>query len=217
MDMQHVYWIGGSPCAGKTTIAHIIAQEYGWQTIHLDRHMEEYLQRAKEEQHPTLARYRKDGLQMFLSQTAEEQFSAVQQLSHEQFEFILDTIRQFDSDSPILVEGANILASDVIRVVSELNHVVWLVPTEEFQLQTYPRRGTWVLDVLRQNFPEEQRVDVFEQWMLRDTLMAEWTANQARMHNIPVRIVDGTLTIRENAQFVGQHFGLPGMPKDTLR
>ena len=209
--MQQVYWMGGSPCAGKTTIAHILAQEYGWQTYHIDRHVETYLKDATDQAQPTLCAYRRGGLRAFLSDPPQKQLEAVQAISHEQFSFILAAVRKMDDSAPILIEGANMLVQDVLSAAVDLAHIIWLVPTEEFLLRAYPRRGTWVQDVLRQNFPEEQRLEIFDHWMLRDSMMAEWTANEARKHDVAVITVDGSQSIRENAALVAHYFGLPNI------
>lgn len=206
--MQPIYWIGGSPCAGKTTIADIIAQEHGWRIYHIDRYFESYLERANPNKHPTLSSYKKMGLQNFLSMPAETQLDRVKAISQEQFEFILADVHAIEADTPILVEGANILADDAANQAVDLNHIIWLVPTEDFLLKTYPRRGTWVQDVLKLNFKADERVNIFDNWMRRDALMAKWTANRARELGIQVITIDGSQTIRENTTMVEQHFGL---------
>lgn len=206
--MNHVYWMGGSPCAGKTTIAQIIAQEYGWQIYHIDRHVESYLERADPEKHPFLSSYKQIGLKKFLPLNPEEQLERVKNMSAEQFQFILDDIAELESDTPILVEGANLRAEDVARTALDISHAVWLVPTEEFQLEVYPHRGTWVHDVLRFHFAEDERVDVFDRWMQRDSLMAIWTAEQAKLHHIQLIVVDGEKSLLENAELVLNCFKL---------
>lgn len=206
--MKHVYWMGGSPCAGKTTIAQIIAQEYGWQVYHIDRHVESYLNRAEPEKHPFLTSYTQIGLQKFLPLPPEDQLERVKNMSTEQFQFILEDIAEMASDKPILVEGANMRVEDVASMMADTSHAIWLVPTEAFQLEVYPRRGTWVHDVLRHHFAEDERVDVFERWMQRDILMAQWTAAQARLHNIQVILVDGEKSLLENAETVMKCFKL---------
>ena len=35
-DLQRLYWLSGSPCAGKTTISTAIAHEQDWQIDHCD-------------------------------------------------------------------------------------------------------------------------------------------------------------------------------------
>lgn len=206
--MQHIYFLGGSPCAGKTTISHIIAQEFGWQIYHIDREVESYLERADKQAHPYLSSYKDLGLKRFLLLPAKEQLDMVLGMSQEQFAFVLEDIAQFPNDIPTLVEGANIRPQEVAQSLPNLAHALWLVPTEEFQLDVYPRRGTWVQDVLRHNFEDDARVDVFEQWMERDAMMARWAAQSAENLGIRVIVVDGSTTLLENAELVMKHFGL---------
>jgi len=206
--MPDIYWMSGSPCAGKTTISEIIGQEFSWQIYQIDRHFETYVKRANEKQHPYLTAYKKIGLKDFLLQDPSEQLSQVIGISKEQFQFIQEDIAELSEDAPILVEGSNILASDVTKVVKSSSHCIWLVPTEAFQLETYPKRGWWVQDVLRHHYEPEEAVLAFERWMERDALMAKWTASEAQKYDIPVITVDGTVSLLDNAEIVMRHFGL---------
>jgi hypothetical protein len=206
--MADVYWMGGSPCAGKTTISHIIAQEFGWQIYHIDGHIETYLERATPKLHPHLSAYRKTGLKDFLLQDPQEQVSQVIGMSHEQFQFILNDIAELSGEAPILVEGANLLASDLVKQIQSSKQAIWMVPTEVFQLAAYPKRGSWVQDVLRHHYQPEEALLAFERWMERDALMAKWTATEAGKHDIRVIVVDGSVTLLDNAEIVMHHFGL---------
>ena len=207
-SLTQVYWLGGSPCAGKTTIAAIIAQEHGWQVYHLDRYIDSYLQRADPDQHPHITRYKHTGLKQFLALPYQEQFQRVLGLSMEYIHFVLADIDDMPDDVPILVEGSNLRLQDVVRYLPDVHHALWMTPTEDFLFRTYPKRGTWVQDVLRHYYPEEQRHDIFAQWMLRDARHAQWASEQAREHDIRLIVVDGKHPIRHNAALVEQHFGL---------
>lgn len=209
MMTENIYWIGGSPCAGKTTIAGILGQEYDLQLYHVDRHVEDYFQRADPEKHPHITRYNQIGLKHFLQIPAGEQLREVLGISTEQFPFVLQDVRRMQqmSKKAVLIEGANIRPQDVANIVEDVQRVFWLVPTEDFLLETYPRRGQWVGDVLRQYFADGERVDVFHNWMLRDTLHARWTAREAAAHGFRVLWVDGSTSVIDNAGIVADHFG----------
>jgi len=205
--MAAIYWMGGSPCAGKTTISQIIAQEFGWKVHSLDRHVEEYLHRANPDQHSALIEYNSLGLKSFLSLPAEEQLQLIWRMSAEWFQFLWADARNLLSDAPVLVEGSNIRPQDVMATGVEFDQVIWLTPTEDFLLEAYPRRGAWVQDVLAQVAPEEQ-IDVFEQWMLRDTMHARQTSAQAQQLGFRTLLVDGSTPLLDNAEMVMRHFGL---------
>lgn len=40
--MAKIYWIGGSPCSGKSTIAEIISNRYGLYYFKVDDYLEKY-------------------------------------------------------------------------------------------------------------------------------------------------------------------------------
>lgn len=209
--MMGLYWIGGSPCAGKTTISEIIAQEFNWLVYSIDRYFETYLARATPDEHPFLTSYKTMGLKHFLLQPAESQLDQVTGISYEQFDFILadiQTLQETDPTRPILVEGSNILAKQVAKQLQTINQTIWLVPTEDFQLETYPTRGSWVQDVLRHHYEPDDGILAFERWMERDAQWAKQTASQAKTHNIPVITVDGSVPLLDNAESVMRHFGL---------
>lgn len=206
---ENFYWIGGSPCAGKTTIAGILGQEHHISVYHLDRHIEDYFQRADPQQHPHLTRYARLGLKRFLQRPAAAQLHEIIGMSAEQFPLVLGDAHRLAQTwkRPVLIEGANLRPQDVATAVDDVRRVFWLVPTESFLLEVYPRRGQWVGDVLRQYFAQDERVAVFENWMLRDTLHAQWTAREAAAHGFRVLWVDGATTLLDNADLVAQHFG----------
>lgn len=204
--MPKVYWIGGSPCAGKTTVAALLRQEHELEVYHLDRHIESYLDRAQTDQHPHLNYYKKVGLKGFLVLAPEEQLRRVLGMCMECLPFVLEDIEAFSADSLVLVEGSLLRPVDIVRLAPE-HQAFWLVPTEKFLLQAYPRRGTWVQEVLRSQFPEDKRLDIFDNWMRRDMLHAHWTAEQALEVGIPVLWVDGTQSLQAIAAHIETQFG----------
>lgn len=50
--LSHIYWIGGSPCAGKTTIARKLAAEYGFTYYKCDDCYDDHMSRSTPDQHP---------------------------------------------------------------------------------------------------------------------------------------------------------------------
>ena len=54
MQLSHVYWIGGPPDSGKTTIAELVAERHGFRSYHFDRHEPAHFARADATRHPAL-------------------------------------------------------------------------------------------------------------------------------------------------------------------
>ena len=56
-NFQHVYWIGGGSCAGKSTIAHRIAAQHGLLVYSTDDVMTDHAGRSSPEDSPVLHRF----------------------------------------------------------------------------------------------------------------------------------------------------------------
>lgn len=54
--LSHVYWIGGSPCAGKTTIFRILTEKYGFSYYKSDDQYDKHVCKSNEAQHPFVAK-----------------------------------------------------------------------------------------------------------------------------------------------------------------
>jgi adenylylsulfate kinase-like enzyme len=52
--LAHVIWIGGSPCAGKTSVAQQLADRHSLQAYHFDRHEADHIKRSSPARHPAL-------------------------------------------------------------------------------------------------------------------------------------------------------------------
>lgn len=56
MLRQPVFWIGGSACAGKSTLAEMYAEKYGLALYACDGHFNDHLKRITVEQQPAMSR-----------------------------------------------------------------------------------------------------------------------------------------------------------------
>ena len=59
-DLSHVYWIGGSGCSGKSSIARILEKDHGFTAYHCDDHWQEHEERSSPAEHPATLRVRKN-------------------------------------------------------------------------------------------------------------------------------------------------------------
>jgi adenylate kinase family enzyme len=55
--LAHVYWLGGGPGAGKSTIARRLATDHGLRLYDTDRAMPDHARRGTPEDSPELARF----------------------------------------------------------------------------------------------------------------------------------------------------------------
>ncbi len=55
-NLAHIYWIGGSPCSGKSAIADAFVKKYGFVLYHCDQAYYKYCKLITAEQQPTFHR-----------------------------------------------------------------------------------------------------------------------------------------------------------------
>jgi 2-phosphoglycerate kinase len=201
-QLTHVCWIGGSPCAGKSSIADILAATYG---LSLYRADEAYLRHEKivtPERHPIFYKLTHCSSEELWMRPVEQQVMEEITLYHEEFSLILDELLALPKSQPILAEGSALLPECVLPFLLGPQRAVWIVPNAEFQLHHYGLRA-WAKDVVKDCTNPEQAL---QNWMQRDIRFARWVEQEALQQGMRVLIVNGTYSLAENTSIVEQHF-----------
>lgn len=197
------FWIGGSPCAGKSSVAELLAVRYNLIYYRCDDHFTRHAERALPG--TTLSQLRSiDGGTFFMRPPA-ELLQVEQEAYREEFEMILQDVGELTTSHPVLVEGAALLPELVAPCLAmNGSAAVWMVPTPSFQRHHYARR-LWIGSVLRSC----KHPDVaFANWMSRDEQFGRWISAKAKQLELPLLIVDGTRSLAENTEIVARHLGL---------
>lgn len=202
-ELEHVYWLGGSPCAGKSSIAHRLASQYGLTLYHCDSEFERQQQHVTAVTAPTIYQLNQMSCDELWLRPVAEQLRTAIQFYTEQFHMILAELCQKPTDAPILVEGAALLPTIIAPHLAMPQRAVWIIPTDQFQRRHYAQRP-WIHGVLRQCSQPEQ---AFEKWMQRDAAFANWIQQETAVHNLPCLVVDGRRTILENSGLVAKFYG----------
>ena len=204
--LAHVRWMGGSPCAGKSTIADALVERYGMRLYRCDDAFPLHTQRTNPHEQPVFYRVMRlscDGLWMrpVAQQVAEEI-----EIYQEEFPMILRDLLAMPVDMPILAEGAALLPELVAPWIDPANprQAVWLTPTAEFQRFHYARRD-WPRQVVRDCKDPDQ---AFGNWMERDVRFAEYVRSEANQRGWSALLVDGVSSIAENTAWVEIQLGL---------
>lgn len=185
--LDHIYWIGGSPCAGKSSIAAAIVERFRMTSYNCDAAFELHERIVDPESFPTLyrlSRHTCDGLWM---RPVDQQVREELALYDEEFALILDDLRALPADRPILAEGSALLPGLLATLDIPRHRAIWLVPTPDFQRAHYARRE-WVPAFLAECTDPAQ---AWRNWMDRDIGFAEEVARQARMLDRRLITVDG--------------------------
>jgi hypothetical protein len=202
--LSRIYWLSGSPCGGKTTIANLLAERFDWDIYHCDDYFGEHRERSTPQDHPTffhLSRLRGDALWL---RPVPEQIRTEIQFCADQFKMVVTDlqIRLEANERPIIFEGAAALPHLLAPLLESPHHAFWLIPTESFQLHHYPQRP-WIHEVLAETSEPER---AFANWMARDVGFARWLEGQVAEYDMPWLSVDGSLTIEETAEHIARWY-----------
>lgn len=204
MTMTHLYWLGGSPCAGKSTIAEILASRYNLHYFSCDNAFTRHQQQSDPITQPTLYGLAARTCDEIWLVPVAKQVARVIAIYEEEFPLILADLQALPSDRPILAEGAALMPALVAQQISGLQQAAWVVPTPAFQRHHYAQRP-WIRDVLKECSDPGQ---AFANWMQRDEAFAHYIAKTATQHGLPLLRVDGKQTADQNANWVASQWGL---------
>jgi hypothetical protein len=203
-DLAHVFWIGGSPCSGKTSIAEALAEAYTLQLYHADQAYFRHANVVTPERLPIFHKLVHLSADELWMRSVEEQVAEEVMLYQEEFPLILDDLLALPATRPILAEGAALLPESVVPFLRAAHHAIWIVPTPTFQVTHYAQR-TWAQEVVA---PCADPRQAFENWMQRDIRFAEHVKHSARRVNMRTLVVDGGCSLGETTAIVERHFQL---------
>jgi 2-phosphoglycerate kinase len=200
--LENVFWLGGSPCAGKSSISEIIASRFGLDVYHVDEAFEVHAQRFDPILHPALTKWSASSWDQRWMQPVDSLVQQVIACYQEHFTLILEDVLSFPKGKPLLVEGTALLPRLVARVLSSQSRAIWVIPAADFQKAHYSARA-WAKSAVAQCSNPEV---AFQNWMLRDCRFAAWIEAEVSALQFSFLKIDGNRTIRENAAAVVAHF-----------
>ncbi|TDD30182.1 hypothetical protein E1287_29740 [Actinomadura sp. KC06] len=207
--LRRVLWIGGGQWAGKSTVARLLALQYGLTAYHYDYHdarghNDRRIARRVKLGHPPAD---PDPDQTWVNTTPEDMATETLAGFPVRFEWALDDLRSLVSGHPIIAEGWGLRPELVAPIIDSPRRMVVMVPTQAFrdrQLRELPRDATIGHDV---SDPERARRNRLE----RDRLVADDAVRSARHLGIRVIEVDGSSNATAIADIVADHFS-PYLP-----
>jgi len=207
MENKVIYWIGGSACAGKSTLANMIADQYEMEIYSCDEHFNEHLNYISSISHPAMHKVSKmTANEAFYERDIVEQLKVYTDSFKEDFQFVINDISNKNTKS-IVVEGNQLLPSLVYPYLKTNHKAIWIIPTENFQIEFYKKRD-WLQSILEST---ENPIVSFDNWMKRDALFAKYVYEEANNLNLPILKVDGRKNIVENFHFIESLFCLNKM------
>ena len=108
--LAHVLWLGGPPCAGKTSVATRLADHQALRVYHDDRREQAHVALVRPERHPSLHADRAMTMdQRWLLRPVEVMVQATTAAWRERFAMVVDDLGALPRTPPVLAEGPGLL------------------------------------------------------------------------------------------------------------
>src|SRR6266566_813150 len=212
--LGHVLWIGGSPCAGKTSISDRLAQTYQLQVYHFDRTEREHIARRIAQGDARLTAFLSQSMdERWLKRSPEVMAQSVISFWTERFHQVLEDLLALPQAPGIITEGPGLFPECVFPCLSHPHQAIWLVPTDAFCTAIRQHRHAAGIDGFQQTSDPERAL---RQLIERDHLLARYVKQQTEALHLPLYEVDGNRSLDEMMRLVEQHFA-PLLPPSKKR
>jgi len=203
--LQHVYWIGGGSCAGKSTIARRIAAQQGLRVYSTDDVMADHARRSSPNDCPLLHTFMAmDMDERWVNRTPKTMLETFHWFRGEGFELIIEDLLRLPREPRVIVEGFRLLPHLVKPLLSVTSRAVWLLPTSEFREAVVANRGGSAWSFLaRTSDPERALRTLLE----RDRMFTDILRDKTARLNLPAIEVDTSTTEDDLTRQVTDLFG----------
>lgn len=202
--MMNIYYIGGSPCSGKSTVAEILSEQYDLYYFKVDDFLDSYTKQGALKGYPVCRKQVELTPDQIWMRDPVLQCREELIYYEEVFEFIERDLEQIKNVNGVITEGAAYVPGLIRDAQIPENRYLSITPTKEFQLFHF-RKRTFVPYILRGCSNMER---AFDNWMERDILFAGEVRKQCGETGYTSVINDGSMEIAEMADLVVSHFGL---------
>lgn len=201
--MFPTYFIGGSPCSGKSTVAEILSKKHDLYYFKVDDFLDQYTKMGaskgykicqKQERMSAEETWMRDPLLQ-----CEEEIAFYEEI----FAFVLADLEKMEGRG-IITEGAAYLPKLMNRLGVPKDRYLAMTPARDFQIHHYRQRD-WVPFVLEGCCDKEK---AFSNWMNRDLLFGQEVRRQCHEERYTSIVNDGSIPLDALVSKVGSHFGL---------
>lgn len=195
--------IGGSPCAGKSTLSAYLGEKYNYQVIKVDDYLFKHIEEADEKAQPIMYRWKTEPWHELFSREVDVQLKEEIAFYHEEWELVKrDILCDIKSDR-VIIEGCALLPALATNLIDDAR-LFFIVPTENFQREKYALR-TWAFDILKDAYDPKV---AFNNWMERDIGFAGYIANEAEKFGFKLLVMEGRQSTEELVEELLESIGL---------
>ncbi|HEY0783254.1 MAG TPA: hypothetical protein VGE98_12415 [Thermoanaerobaculia bacterium] len=204
-DLAHVRWLGGSACAGKTTVARRLAERCGLSLYSTDDAFAAHRERADPHRHPVFCRLMDRPAEVLWKAPPEEQAAELLAFYEDELQMVVDDVLALPRERPVLVEGVGLLPARLAPLLAAPGHALWLIATPELRRNRYPERGSYVQELLARCADPAQ---AFARWMERDDRVAAKLGEDAAARGLAWISVDGERDVGAVVEEAERRLGL---------
>lgn len=201
--MINTYFIGGSPCSGKSTVAEILSKKFDLYYFKVDDFLDKYTKMGAFKGYKICTKQACMDVEAIWMREPVIQCNEEHVFYEEIFEFVLADLEKIKGKG-IITEGAAYLPKLMGKIGVSKDRYLSITPTEDFQIEHYKERK-WVPYVLEGCSDKEK---AFSNWMNRDILFAQEVQRQCNEEQYTSIINDGSIIIDEMVGKVSSCFGL---------
>lgn len=199
-----IYYIGGSPCAGKSSVAEILSKKYDLYYFKTDDFLDRYMQTGARKGYPVCRKVTSMNAEQIWMREPFIQCREEFDIYREIFEFAETDLKQIDWKGGIITEGAAYLPELMKQSGIPDSRYISITPAKEFQITHYRERD--FVPLVLEGCSDKEKA--FRNWMDRDVLFAQEVQRQCQKENYISVINDGTMEMDELANLVAAHFEL---------
>ena len=203
-ELPLIYWLGGSTCAGKTTISNVLSENYGFTVYHCDEYLVKHIEKSNTQEHPNLNKIAKTSWNDILSMNIEEYLEWTTGSFHEEFDMILEDLYQLPNDKPILIEGINLLPKLIKEEIVNINHAVWLVADASFYIKHQMNRKE-LFERIKECSNQEQAL---QNYISNDLAFGKYILSETKKLGLNVLETTHESDIKKNIELISRCFSL---------
>lgn len=204
VKISKIYFIGGSPCSGKSTVAEQIIKHFDFVYYKIDDYLETYMSYGARDKKPICLKQQQLSCDEIWMRDPIIQAEEEWQFYDEIFEYVMEDIQRLSKDKTIIAEGAA-FKPDLMKQLGVLEeNYICIIPSRDFQIEKYQQRD-WIGYVIGECTNSKK---AFENWMERDILFAQQIQMKCNVLGYTCLINDGTRLIAELEEEVKQHLKL---------
>lgn len=201
--MINKYYIGGSPCSGKSTIAEIVSKKYDLHYFKVDDFLDKYTKMGASKGYKICKKQERMNAEETWMRAPLIQCAEELEFYEEIFEFVLADLEKIEAKG-ILTEGAAYLPKLMKKMNISKDRYLAITPGKDFQISHY-RKREWVPYILEECSDKEK---AFSNWMDRDIMFAREVQRQCNEEQYVSIINDGSIELNELVDIVVSHLGL---------